>query len=306
VNTSPFSDPNEESRDGVRRTPQPRRLQEDGESADPRGQASVRADASARAAAREAARTATRAATRAATCTVRVWHAATAIEGGGRFETACERMLDPQERKAANRFRRPTTRNQHVVGRAMARCLLGNSSVPPQAIRFAPGPHGKPFIAEPAELERPFNIAHTDGLVLCGVADAPAELVGVDVESLARKTSTELAERYFAEPEVRFLRGCPADQQTEMFLRIWTLKEAFIKAIGTGLHTPLSKFAFQNLETDSPVIEFLSEELADGRDWTFRCLQPREGYIAATAIASADPVGQLDVELLCFEEAGFL
>lgn len=219
---------------------------------------------------------------------LRIWHAAAAADVPGSMETQCESLLDSEELAAADRFRVATARNQHVVGRGMVRWLLGGSEVPPSRIRFGCGDHGKPFVVEPAEARQPFNIAHTDGLVMCGIADdATLELVGVDVEPINRRTTTDLAERYFSPPEVAALRAQPNHEQKRFFLRIWTLKESFIKALGTGLSTPLADFAFHGIDTDSPSIEFLSPELDDGRSWRFFCFEPRQGYLGAAAVCSA-------------------
>ncbi|QEG01706.1 4'-phosphopantetheinyl transferase psf-1 [Stieleria maiorica] len=183
----------------------------------------------------------------------------------------------------------------------MARRLLGDRRVAPQEIRFGIGRHGKPQVERPAEAMVPFNIAHTDGLVLCGVADPPVDLVGVDVESIHRRTSNELAQRYFAAPEVQFLESQPIDRQQYFFLRIWTLKEAFIKAIGTGLYTPLSDFAFEQIDSDQPTIRFLSPGLDQGKKWSFVCSSPREGFVASAAIAADTAIWPVRVDWQPFE-----
>lgn len=232
---------------------------------------------------------------------MRVWHAAAESEWQGEFEQQCERLLPPAEREEANRFRRTTSRNQHIVGRAMARKLLGGDAVAPDAIRFTPGKYGKPTVQSPAEADQPFNIAHTDGLVICGVANGPADLVGVDVESLSRDTSPELAKRYFSPPEIDYLDSLHLADRQVCFLRIWTLKEALIKAIGTGLHTPLSDFAFHNVDSDEPTVEFLHSDLADHRSWKFVCFRPREGFIASAAVAVESPRVAVQVDWRPFE-----
>ena len=197
--------------------------------------------------------------------------------------------MPASERREADRFRRPTTRNQHVIGRGMARFLLchhtqGPAQTSPDEISFSLGPHGKPAVATPAHLNHPFNVAHTSGMVLCAVAGQGVQRLGVDVESVQRRTSLELAERYFAEPEVRFLANQNAADARTVFLRIWTLKEAFVKAMGTGLQTQLDQFAFVDILSPRPEIEFLNPDLGDASDWRFECLQPRDGYLAAVAI----------------------
>lgn len=236
-----------------------------------------------------------------AQCHVRVWHSAADQQKRGRFESLCETLLDPDELIHADRFRRATTRNQHIVGRAMARRLLGDNDVAPQTIQFTEGQYGKPQVVLPSAAKQPFNIAHTDGLVLCGIADQHVELVGVDVESIRRRTSTDLAERYFSAPEIEFLRSQPMEDQKYFFLRIWTLKEAFIKAIGTGLHTPLADFAFDGIDSPRPRIRFLASHLDDGRNWNFICFEPRKGFIAAAAVAAKQLNSKVAVDWKAFE-----
>jgi 4'-phosphopantetheinyl transferase len=234
---------------------------------------------------------------------VRVWHATSSSDQPGPIEACCESWLDDSDRQRASRFRRLTTRNQHVIGRGMARRLLGSDLVLPQSIRFEAHVYGKPFVAEPDEAKRPFNVAHTDGLVMCGIGDEQHEMIGIDVERLDRRTDPELADRYFSEPEVRYLNAhrC-AEARGNAFLRIWTLKESFIKAIGTGLQTPLADFAFEQIDSDSPSIRMLNPKLESNTSWSFYSFEPRDGFIAAVAVASKQATPRIEVELHSFDK----
>ncbi|MCG8651876.1 MAG: phosphopantetheinyl transferase, partial [Pirellulales bacterium] len=69
--------------------------------------------------------------------TIQLWHATSSSGDPGPIEICCERWLDAQERQRADRFKVLTSRNQHVVGRGMAKRLLGKDSVAPQAVHFA-------------------------------------------------------------------------------------------------------------------------------------------------------------------------
>lgn len=235
--------------------------------------------------------------------TINIWHAATSSDHPGRVESCCENWLDEEEVERANRFRKPTSRNQHVVGRGMARRLLSNPDFGPEQIRFGAEVHGKPFVSDPPQAKQPFNIAHTDGLVLCGLCDGPHRLIGVDVEKLCRRTDPELAERYFSKPEVEFLRTKP-DQKSvqDTFLRIWTLKESFIKAIGTGLQTPLADFAFSDIDSDTPKITMLKPELESNLTWNFFSISPKPGFVGAVAIATEAPDPNIKLRLSDFGE----
>lgn len=222
------------------------------------------------------------------------------------MESTCEAWLTEDEKTAADRFRRPTSRNQHVIGRGMARKLLGGPAVSEATIAFEQLDHGKPRVVTPEQARQPFNVAHTEGLVLCSVADHLDDgriALGVDVERLERRTSPDLAERYFAEPELDFLRSFDSmNDRQRVFLRIWTLKESFIKAIGTGLHTPLADFAFEEIDSAAPKIRLLNPDLDQSMTWTFSCFTPREGFVAAVAIGDVDGRCKHDVQLCAFED----
>ncbi len=235
--------------------------------------------------------------------TVRLWHATSSSDQPGPVESTCQAWLDEEERLRANRFRMLTCRNQNVVGRGMARRLLSSDAVTPESIRFATAEHGKPFVVEPDAAKQPFNVAHTIGLVMCGVGSSAHAMLGVDVERLERRTDPDLADRYFSEPEIRYLdRHQSRAARKHAFLRVWTLKESFIKAIGTGLQTPLADFAFMDIDSDSPTIKMLSPKLDSDRAWKFYSIQPRAGFISAIAVATDDHETKVDLVVSCFDD----
>ncbi|MEM9365035.1 MAG: 4'-phosphopantetheinyl transferase superfamily protein [Planctomycetota bacterium] len=213
-----------------------------------------------------------------------LWHAQASSTDAGPTERFCEQWLVEEEHASAARFRVAKARNQHVIGRGMARCLLSHRVCDARQIQIETLEQGKPFVQSPEAAIRPFNIAHTDGLVMCGLASG-ARWIGVDVECLERRTDTNLARRYFASSEVAQLdRVRDEDERCHRFLKIWTLKEAFIKAIGTGLRTPLDAFWFEDSAADQPTITFADSGLDQGRYWRFKSFEPRPGFIAAVAI----------------------
>ena len=232
-----------------------------------------------------------------------LWHATSSTDQPGRVEDCCRVWLDREEVERANRFRRPSNRNQHVIGRGMARKLLGSDAVAPESIQFAVEVHGKPYVAQPESAKQPFNIAHTEGLVMCGIGSRSLTQLGVDVERLGRQTDPELAERFFSQPEVRYLNGhqC-ADARRHAFLRVWTLKESFIKAIGTGMQTPLADFAFMDIDSDSPTIRMLNPKLDSDAQWDFFAIEPRPGFIGAVAVSQRGGASKVQLDLRCFDD----
>ena len=181
--------------------------------------------------------------------------------------------------------------------------MLAGQSIDPRSIQLGVEPHGKPVVQGPDSAKRPFNVTHTDGLVMCCVGNQLHHSIGIDVERLSRNTDPDIADRYFSDPEIRYLNACRTDEsRSRTFLRIWTLKESFIKAIGTGLTMPLADFAFAEIDSDAPRIRMLNPDLEDGLCWTFCSLEPRPGFVAALAVATTEHEVDVGYKLNCFEE----
>ena len=236
------------------------------------------------------------------TSIVSIWHAVNSAGDPGLTERRCESWLDDPDRQRAALFRKATTRNQHVIGRGMSRRLLSDDTIDPRTIQFGIEPHGKPTVTSPVAAKRPFNVTHTDGLVMCGIGDANHQTIGIDVERISRRTDTSLADRYFSRPEIEFLNRCHSqDLRRFTFLKIWTLKESFIKAIGTGLTMPLADFAFEQIDSDRPTIRMLNPNLESDWNWQFHSIERRTGFIAVLAVATVDPTVDVRYELNQFD-----
>jgi 4'-phosphopantetheinyl transferase len=192
--------------------------------------------------------------------------------------------LPADEVARADRYRQAKDRNCCLVARALVRDVLsGYTGHDPAAWAFRYNAHGKPSILQPAGSSLNFNVSHTSGLVICGVASA-GEL-GVDVEHLSRACSClDLARRFFAPPEIAFLEQTPPQRQPGVFLEFWTLKEAYIKACGLGLSAPLADFAFILAGPQPPVIRFLRGSHGEADQWRFAQLRLCGDYQAAVAL----------------------
>lgn len=178
-------------------------------------------------------------------------------------------LLTPDELARERRFLAEQARLQYLAGRALIRTALSHyAEVRPEAWQFSYNPHGKPAVSSPPEPHLEFNLSHTDGVLVLAVTAGPP--VGVDVESRCRKSNAlELADRFFAAPEADALQSLPPDQRDARFFQFWTLKEAFIKARGTGLAMPLDRFAFTLAPGQPPRIAFFGVEQETPDQWQF-------------------------------------
>lgn len=193
-----------------------------------------------------------------------------------------ERMLDADERGRADRFYFERDRNAYLASHALLRGML-STLVPrhPRTWRFVSNAHGKPeLIAEAHRPEFQFNISHTRGLV--AVAMTIGNDVGLDVERLdADRMSMDLASRFFAAAEVDYLRRLRAGRQQEAMFALWTLKEAYIKAVGLGLSVPLNSFSFS---LEPLQISFSSRQSDRPENWLFRRFSPSPAHVMALAL----------------------
>lgn len=210
------------------------------------------------------------------------------LDAEGAPDEELNALLNDEERERAERFTRPVHRRRYRVGRAVLRRTLASwTGVRPAAVAFEYGPNGKPAMrGGPA-----FNVSHSEGTLLIGVADEGR--LGVDVEVLRPVDDRlALAAANFARDEFGALRSLPAAEQSAAFLRIWTRKEAFIKAVGDGLSIPLQSFCVSAADTYGNVLCFIEDEaLRHGtvEQWTVRSVQMDDApALAAAAVDSAE------------------
>src|SRR5271156_5670620 len=205
-----------------------------------------------------------------------------------RVRSACAAMLCPAERQQAERFAFDQHRRQYVLAHGLVRAALSRFApqVDPTAWRFHRDRYGRPFIAHPQDAgPLHFSLSHTDGLVACAVS--PCEAVGIDVEATDRRTSPlDIAEAFFSPEELADLLALSRPQRKERFFDYWTLKEAYTKARGMGLHLPLNKFSMLIAPERKPGITFARDFDDDASRWSFFQLSPSRQHRLAVADGS--------------------
>lgn len=149
--------------------------------------------------------------------------------------------LSAAELRRAASFARPADRAAYATAHTALRQLLGGYlDRPPGALTFVrepcpgcAGPHGRPAVIQ-ADGGPPlhFSLAHSRGLI--AVAVAP-RVIGVDVERLPSPETVEACARALHPGEQAELAAAPPGERRAHFGRLWTRKEAYLKALGTGL-----------------------------------------------------------------------
>ncbi|KAJ0263808.1 4'-phosphopantetheinyl transferase superfamily [Hirschfeldia incana] len=196
-------------------------------------------------------------------------------------------LLSPIEKDGVDQMRGDELKKNALLARTLVRTTIAryqtNKAVDPRSLMFKKNMYGKPEVdwqnckncnVQPLH----FNISHTDSLIACGVTvHAP---VGIDVEDKERKIKHDVltfAKRFYSADEVNFLATIPDKEvQRKEFIKLWTLKEAYVKALGKGFSaSPFNTFTIQS----KPGTEG-AYSLCNG-GWKFALLELADSHYAA-------------------------
>jgi len=217
---------------------------------------------------------------------VHVWRHDHGASIGPERISALLALLSPEEHTRFARLRDNSRRQRFLVGRALCRHVLSRyAPVPPEEWRFALGSRGKPSVAAPA-LPSPlwFNLSHTDGVSVCAVTGAGPE-IGIDIERIALgRDALEIAEQFFPEVEANALRLLPEAQRGETIVRIWALKESFVKARETSLADGICGTAFDLARPDDIGVIFCEPLHERAQEWQFDLFRLDLARIVALAV----------------------
>lgn len=198
------------------------------------------------------------------------------------------RLLAPDETARAERFRFPRHRRRYAVGRGALRTLLGHYlGAAPERVAFRYGPNEKPYLADPAGLrgggELFFNLSNSEELAVIAIATGTE--LGADVERLRpMPDALTISERFFSAAERRVLAAVPEAQRDRAFFNCWTRKEAYLKAVGTGITVPLDRFDVTLGPDEPPRMLAMEGDPEKARDWSLFHLEPAQGYLGAVAV----------------------
>lgn len=147
--------------------------------------------------------------------------------------------LAADEQEQSKNFKFEVDRNRFVVRRALRRHILASyAHTTTDAIAFVYGAFGKPYARVRGGAGPKFSMSHSGRFALCAISMSAD--IGVDLEQLRDVAERdEIVRNMLSAREFSHYRMVPQECQATEFLRLWTAKEACVKAIGSGLHVPL-------------------------------------------------------------------
>lgn len=153
-------------------------------------------------------------------------------------------QISPERRARIARMKFPRKKTISLVTELMIRSEISKAlGIPRSSIEFCYNEYGKPFLPFlKGGSDYFFSVSHSGDLV--AFSGGAASAVGVDIQ-IAERVDHRIAERFFTSEEYAAICAAPSPERE--FFRIWTLKEAYVKMLGTGMATPFNSF---NVLTD--------------------------------------------------------
>ena len=189
--------------------------------------------------------------------------------------------LSGDERQRADRHHFQRDRMDFVSARAWLRAVLSTYlDRPPGSVAFRYGPFEKPYLSGEMASDLQFSMAHSHGQALLAICRAFE--IGADLE-LVRPIRDDVAGQFFSASEVAALRTLPEPERLDGFYRCWTRKEAYVKALGSGLNVPLSGFEMSLRPGEPARLLSVAADPEEAQSWQVEHLEPAAGYVGALA-----------------------
>ena len=206
------------------------------------------------------------------------------LAGVAPTEQRWKQLLSEDERKRAGRFHFSRDREFFTATRALLRTILGcYAACDPSQLVFRYSDKEKPSLKDGFSNQLEFNVSHSGTTAM--LAFARGRALGVDVEQIREDFDTDaIARRFFSTHEVQQLFSLDPAERHQAFFRCWTRKEAYIKAVGTGLSLPLGQFDVSLKPGDANALLSTRPDSTEADRWSLREVPAGEAYVAALCV----------------------
>lgn len=209
--------------------------------------------------------------------------------------------LSAGERLRAEQLLHPLDQDCYILAHTALRKLLGAYlGCPPQDLRFSIGEHGKPSLSlsSPCSTRIHFNLSHSGEQIV--LAFSLLSEVGIDIQKVDMAADTDkIRKRFFHSAEESFFSGLKKQEKQLLFYRFWTIREAFLKALGCGLTLSPGSFCVEPLEKEDekkdtskemslPQLQYfkISKSRTDYSAWEIQSITAPSGYLCSVAYNS--------------------
>ncbi len=192
---------------------------------------------------------------------------------------ALQQQASPASLRRAKRYRKDNDQMRCLLAEALLKQVLQQQGIAESDQHIKRNRFGKPVLTTNDRLH--FNLSHSGDWVVCAVDDQP---VGIDIEQQINCRDIEF-DGLFTDEEMVYLKSGRPQLLWQRFFRLWTLKESYLKALGTGLYKSMQSFTVKVL--DNHRAQLLVTEHPQ-KDWHFYSFEPDANHICS--ICTRTPV----------------
>jgi 4'-phosphopantetheinyl transferase len=195
-------------------------------------------------------------------------------------------VLTPGERGQASRFVSAALTHRFIGKRATLRQILASyAGTRAVDIAFGTGAQGKPFLRQRDGAASPLEFSVSDAGEQVLVAVAMQRPIGVDIEAIRQIEDADgIIEQHFSALERATYRRLPPEQRLVAFFTAWTRKEAYVKAVGYGLHLPLNSFSVAIDPVDPARLIEIDGDPIKAAEWTLLPVKVPNGHVGAVVV----------------------
>ncbi|MFC3575165.1 4'-phosphopantetheinyl transferase family protein [Streptomyces yaanensis] len=178
----------------------------------------------------------------------------------------------------------PEVRTRFASSRVLLKYAAGAAlHVPPQSVELGYTPSGRPYLHGYDGVQ--ISLSHTDDLLLVGLATGA--VIGVDAERADRRMYGAGLGRHLCTPrETELIEAMAPEERDPALIRLWTLKEAYSKAIGLGMQFRFTDFGFETDGTPTGVRR-PDGTPGTGSEWSFRTYSLLGRYTVSVAVGDS-------------------
>jgi 4'-phosphopantetheinyl transferase len=197
-----------------------------------------------------------------------------------------QKILSRDEQEKVKKFSFDKLKERFIINRGYLRTILGQYlKIKPEEICFTYNQKGKPLLDKKIIPKIEFNLSHTNNYAVYAISK---NNIGIDLEKIDAKVEVEnIAKRFFCDNESNYLSNLPSMQKPEYFFKLWTIKEAYLKAIGEGLSGGLDSICFA-INKNNQQIELFTQRKDQkvNNNWHFKTWILVDDHIMSIAINS--------------------
>ena len=209
-------------------------------------------------------------------------------------------LLSTTDVAHVERFRTERDRDIALASRATQRLALSAftaQSVVPAAWQFVENGNGRPLLHEPPAPWRSLRFSAANAIGLVGCAVCIGREIGLDLEPRRQDPARDLLESCLGSRERQQLESLAEPDRPDRFTRLWTAKEAYLKARGLGIIDSLDQVEVDFDAGPGPALRLGAALEDDGSRWELRYLQPTADHVVALCIERSNGTADAQVSL---------